>query len=217
VTVSNVAPSVTGVSGPTAALPLGSGATVSVSYTDPGTADTHSAVIGWGDSASSTGSCAAGTCTASHTYAAAGVYGVTIVLTDDDGGSAAAQFDSVVVFDTEAGFITGGGSIESGTLNVNAKYVKNQSAPIGNTQFKATGIDFKSTSYDWLAVAGAHADYQGTGTINGSGSYGFRVSATDGGSADTARIRIWDKTTGATVFDTASELPLGGGNITVHK
>jgi len=104
-----------------------------------------------------------------------------------------------------------------GTVDLNAKYVKNQSAPIGNTQFKAAGIDFKSTSYDWLAVAGAHADYQGTGTINGSGSYGFRVSATDGGSADTARIRIWDKTTGATVFDTASELPLGGGNITVHK
>lgn len=70
----------------TASLIAGiNGCTVSVSgsVTDPGTADTHTGLITWGD-----GSSTNAVLTGSHTYAAAGSYQVVATVTDDDGASA---------------------------------------------------------------------------------------------------------------------------------
>jgi hypothetical protein len=55
---------------------------------------------------------------------------------------------------------------------------------------------FKSTVYEWLTVGGTRAQYKGEGTINGTGSYGFMLTAVDGGSTDKFRIKIWEKATG---------------------
>jgi hypothetical protein len=76
-------------------------------------------------------------------------------------------------------------------------------------------------------VSGAKVRFKGSGTINGAGDFAFLVSAIDGalnGSADTFRMRIWDKTTGAVIYD--SEIGrgdgapaitvLGGGSIVIH-
>jgi len=221
VTATNVAPVITSISGPTAPVQLGNSASITTTYTDDGAADTHTATVTWDDSTTSTISCTAGTCLASRIYAAPGVYGVTVVVADDDGGSDSTTFTYVIVVDAEntGSFVTGGGFIDTpsgkGTLTVNAKYQKNQTAPTGVTQFKLAGSDLKSTSYDWLVVSGSNAQYQGTATINGSGSYGFLVVVSDG-SPDTFRIRVWDKTTLSTVYDSGSPQPLGGGNIQVH-
>jgi hypothetical protein len=38
-------------------------------------------------------------------------------------------------------------------------------------------LEFHSTSYQWLVVAGAKAQYKGSGTMNGSGEYGFLLTA----------------------------------------
>src|SRR5436190_5379081 len=230
VTATNVAPAITSISGPTAPLQLGASATVSATYVDPGTADTHTANVTWDDSTSSTVSCSGGICTAPHTYAAPGVYSVTLVVADDDGGSASASFSYVVVVDNSGGFVTGGGWVDTpsgkGTFSADAKYLKNQTAPAGNTQFKLAGFDFKATSYDWLVVSVSAAQYQGSGTINSSGSYGFLVTLYDG-TPDKFRIRIWNKTTMATVYDnvpgapddidTANPQALGGGSIQIHQ
>jgi endonuclease G len=229
VTATNVAPAITSVSGPTGPLQLGASATISVTYGDPGTADTHTANLTWDDSMTSTVSCSGGTCTAPHTYAAPGVYGVTIVVSDDDGGSDSATFHSVIVVDNNGGFVTGGGFINTpsgkGNFDVNAKYLPHDATPSGNTSFKLGGSDFKSTSYNWLVVNGAQAQYQGTGTINGSGLYGFLVTVNDG-SPDKFRIRVWDTTTMNTVYDnvpggdddidTANPQAIGGGSIVIH-
>jgi hypothetical protein len=219
VAVSNVAPVISATTGPSAPIAVNGAATIVVGYTDAGSADTHTATFVWNDGATSSTGCASGTCSTSRTFTAAGVYSVAIVVSDDDGGTAATSFASVIVYDTNAGAITGGGWFNTPTgkanLNVNAKYNKSAATPQGNTKLDLAGSSFTSTSNDWLVVSANTAQYQGSGTINGAGNFGFSVIATDGGQTDTFRIRVWDKSTNATVYDSGLTT-LGGGNITVH-
>ena len=78
-------------------------------------------------------------------------------------------------------------------------------------------------------VAGARAQYKGTGRINGAGAYGFLLTCIDGalpggGGTDKFRIKIWDKGTGVVVYDNqigtsddaAPTTVLGGGSIVIH-
>jgi hypothetical protein len=104
--------------------------------------------------------------------------------------------------------------------------------PSGKTEFRfqTGGLDFTSTAYQWLVVAGAHAKFKGTGTIEGlAGEYGFMVTATDsniqgGGDVDRFRIKIWETATAAVVYDNQlgdDELAdatdvIEGGAITIH-
>ena len=114
-----------------------------------------------------------------------------------------------------------------------SKYQKGATVPTGETefQFKVANLNFHSTSYDWLVISGAKAQYKGLGTINGTGNYGFMLTAIDGqinggGGTDKFRIKIWDKNNGdAVVYDNMlgaadSDNPttvLGGGSIVIHK
>ena len=152
----------------------------------------------------------------------------------------------LAVYDPNAGFVTGGGWIMSpagayvtnpsltgkATFGFVSKYKKGQSTPDGNTefQFHAAGMNFKSSVYEWLVVAGAKAQFKGSGTINGSGHYGFLLMAIDGqtnggGGADKFRIKIWDMDNGNAVVydnqigaaDTADPTTLlGGGSINIQ-
>jgi hypothetical protein len=108
-----------------------------------------------------------------------------------------------------------------------AKYAGKRTVPQGKAvlQFQATHRVFRSTALDWLVISGDTAWYEGTGTINGAGSYGFLVAASSGGSgAGKVRIRIWDNATGAVVYDTqpgaainaAPATPIRRGRIALH-
>jgi hypothetical protein len=96
VTVSNLAPSVT-ITAPTVGTSVftGTSLTARASFTDPGTADTHTCTIAWGDGTTTTGTISesggAGTCSASKTYTAAGSYTITIKVTDNAGASASSS------------------------------------------------------------------------------------------------------------------------------
>ena len=105
-----------------------------------------------------------------------------------------------------------------------SKYIKGKVAPQGCAEFYYTGGDFTfySTSYDWLVVNGATAEFKGSGKINGKGNYAFLISATDGELAgrhvpDTFRIRIWNKTTGERVYDNLLDAPDNANPTTTLK
>ena len=249
ISVTNADPAIASVSGPVPPQALGTTTTIKVSYTDAGSADTHTATFTWDDNSTSNGTCAAGTCTATHTYAGAGVYRVAVTLADDDGGTSSSSFEYVVVYDPAAGFVSGAGWINSpagalvasptlagkATFGFVSKYQRGQTKPSGKTEFHfhATTFDFSSTSYDWLVIAGSRAQYKGTGTVNGDGSYGFLLTAIDGDTkgnpsgVDKFRIKIWDKSTGNVVYDNvagasddidaANPQQLGGGSISIQN
>ena len=113
-----------------------------------------------------------------------------------------------------------------------SKYQKGATIPTGQTefQFQAGDFNFHSEVYDWLVIAGAKSQYKGTGTVNGSGSFGFLLCAIDGqinggGGADKFRIKIWNKSSGAVMYDNMMgssddadpTTTLGGGSITIQK
>lgn len=215
----NDAPVITAFTGPASQLSVGTPAAVTAAFYDVDTTDTHTATFAWGDGSSSTMNCTSGTCAATHVYSAAGLYTVTIVVADGNGGLATSTLTPVVVYDVNAGEVTGGGwfSTAAGKANVvaNARYLKGAATPSGIVKLETASTIFESTSLDWLVVAGTSAELRGRGTVNGVANYTFTATATDA-APDAFRIRIWDPATGVVLYDTTGVQPLGGGNITVH-
>jgi hypothetical protein len=163
-------------------------------------------------------------------------------------GCASSNAAYMAVYDPNGSFITGGGWITSpagalvaqpslsGKANFGfvAKYKKGKSEVDGNTefQFQDGNFNFKSSELDagTLVISGSKGTYRGEGTVNGTGDYGFMVSAVDGqitggGGTDLFRIKIWDRSHGNTVvYDNnmgkdENGVPttiLGGGSIVIH-
>jgi hypothetical protein len=195
-----------------------------------------------------------GSANASYTFTSPGVYAVKLIVTDGAGQSAEDTTTPdglpamIVVYDPNGGFVTGGGWINSppgayrpdeslsGKANFGfvSKYQKGANTPTGETefQFKAGDLNFHSTTYQWLVVAGAKAQYKGTGRVNGVDGYSFMLTATDGqvsggGGVDKFRIKIWETSTGDVVYDNnfgasddidvADPQAISGGSIVIHK
>ncbi len=232
VKVSNVDPVITAFTGPDAPIAIGAAVQLSASFTDAGTADTHTAVFaldGTSKPGTVTEADGSGEAAASFTGLAVGVYTATITVTDDDTGSASATRSiPVVIYDPSAGFVTGGGWITSpagaytpdptlsgkATLGFVSKYQKGATAPTGATEFvfHSAGMTFTSTSYDWLVVSGNRAQYKGTGVVTGTrssdGTYTFILTAVDGGtSPDLFRIKVFRD--GGLLYDNQSGAPDG--------
>lgn len=205
----------------------------------------------WGDGTSSSGTVTGTSLVVSHTYQTQGVFTPTLSVTTACGQTDLFTSQYIVIYNPEGGFVTGGGWLASpkgaykanpelsgkATFGFVAKYKKGATVPDGNTefQFKAGNLLFKSMSYDdmRLIIAGARANYKGQGTINGTGGYGFLVSAIDGqvsggGGADKFRIKIWNTATDQVVYDNNlsdlnmaenadPETAIGGGSIVIHS
>ena len=232
-----------------APVAIGTSIGLSINYNDPNN-NVTTAAVNWDDgSAIQIVNNPAAAFTLNRTYANPGVYSVTVTLTDACGLTSTARYDYVVVFDPTGGFVTGGGWINSpaGALADNplltgranfgfvAKYKKGSNVPDGNTefQFQAGNFNFKSMEYDagWLVISGSKATFRGSGTVNGSGNFGFLVVAVDGqisggGGFDKFRIKIWDKSNGnRVVYDNDMGMDdngipstaIAGGSIVIHN
>lgn len=250
-TIYNVPPDLVSLSGPSDPVAIGVPITVEGSFTDPGIADTHTTFCDWGDLTNSavtnTETLGSGTFEADHDYVEAGVYTVACTVTDDDGDFDVEFFQYVVVFDPNAGFVTGGGWFDSpagafipdptmtgtATFGFVSKYRRGRILPEGETEFhfNAGGIHFHSDTYEWLVLAGAKAIYKGVGMINGAGNFGFMIKALDeeltpSTSVDLFSIKIWDKDFGDMVvydnslgddMDADPTTAIGSGDILIHK
>jgi PKD repeat protein len=86
VTVSNVAPSNIVVSPVATITAEGTQVNLAVSFTDPGSQDTHQVEINWGDGVVTTGAAAGNSFSASHAYGDNGTYPIIVKVIDDDGG-----------------------------------------------------------------------------------------------------------------------------------
>ncbi len=251
--VANVPPHVVITSPPGGSLYIvNSVVQVNATITDPASNDTLTCTFDWDSPDPDTVVVpVAGACSASNLFTAAGVYTINVTGADDDGGTHTVSV-LVVVFDPDAGFLTGGVNFDSppgayvadptltgkAHVSVGAKYKNNATAttpPDGNTefQFHAPKLNFHSESLEWLVITGFKAMYRGVGRVNGTGNYGFLVTAYDGkapggGGVDKIRIKIWNKSAGdAVIYDNRPGLPddidtadpqvTSGGNVTIHK
>ncbi|GGK78367.1 family 43 glycosylhydrolase [Streptomyces flaveus] len=216
VTVDNAAPVITSAAGPASPVSVGKSAVVTADFTDLGSGDTQTCRVDWKDGTEpATGKVSGSRCEAGHTYTKAGIHRPEITVTDDDGGSAGTKLPELIVYDRAAWPIAGVGVIASPAgaypakpslkgpagFSFGAKYKKGATVPSGNATFDyaAAKLKFRSTSSDWLVVTGSDAQYQGSGTVNGTSGYGFRITVTN--SPDTYRIKIWKKSTGDVVYD----------------
>jgi hypothetical protein len=136
--------------------------------------------------------------------------------------------------DPNAGFVTGGGWIDSppgacslpgctagtvGRANFGfvSKYQGGSNLPQGETEFvfKEGNLNFHASVYTALVVSGCKAQYRGFGTINGSGPYSFILTAYDAqatgqcaGQPEGDRFRIQIKSSVAVVvYDNVKNVP----------
>jgi cysteine-rich repeat protein len=238
-------------------VPVDTAINVSADFHDSGYFDNLTAVWRWGDGESSPGTVVEtepGTWSISdtYTYRSPGVYTVELAVYNGDIAVESSVYQYVVVFDSSGGFVTGGGWIESppgafmadqfisGRANFGfiSRYKKGTAIPTGETEFKfnAANLGFHSTTYDWLVVSGALAQYKGIGTINGEGEYKFVLTAIDADinnhdaiTVDRFRIRIWtedesgyedvvyDNGLDADDLDDTATTQIRGGSIVIHK
>jgi hypothetical protein len=229
--------------------PVPIGATVFAHSTVPDSVIFNSGLWVWGDGSTSDADfdTEGRVLSGEHIYETTGVFSVTLELIDGGRAVGRAVTGYVVVYDPSAGFVTGGGWIDSpegayvaqpeltgkASFGFVSKYQKGATVPAGTTEFRfqAGSLDFRSTQYDWLVIAGARAQFKGAGLINGQGNYGFMLTAVDEAltpstDVDLFRIKIWDKDAAdAVVYDNGlgeaddsdPTTPIGGGSIIIHK
>ena len=202
----------------------------------------------WGDLSTDPGIVNGGQVTGSYTYTNPGVYILTLTLSDPFNNTVTGQaVGYIVVYDPNGNYVTGNGWINSppGALvseptvsgkahfGFNSEYENGASVPTGDTdfRFKAGDFRFRSTSYDWLVIAGENAKFKGWGMVNDQGNYRFMITAKDGdllGQAepDEFRIKIWEEVVEGVediiydnvmgVDDTADDgQEIGGGKIAI--
>jgi Bacterial Ig domain/PKD domain/Putative pectate lyase-like adhesive domain len=177
------------VAAPTVSPTSACAVSVSATFSDAGTGDTHTGLIGWGDSSSGAATISensgAGVATGAHTYASAGTYTVSVTVTDDDGGSGS-NSGSFTTPNTPSGILP----------PINAD---------GTSNFKLGGtIPVKITvkDCDGNMVSTLRPTVSLTKTGPSSGEVNEPVSSSAGDSGNTMR---WDPTASQYVFNLSTK------------
>jgi hypothetical protein len=134
--------------------------------------------------------------------------------------------------DDAAGFVTGGGFIQSpagavvadptragkGALGIDVDYEAGAIHPTGTFTYslggRGTAFSVVGTSFDFLAIRGDAARFAGAATVNGAEGFTCTVDVVDNGKADTFRLLVRDADDGL-VYD--SGVQPEQGQITIHR
>lgn len=191
---------------------VGTPVDASVAWVDEDSVGTRSVSWSWGDGSGGAGkvleSGGAGSASASHSYAAPGIYPVTVTVVDRNGRSTAVSRSVVVA--PSGGVVAGSGAVMSplgafaksplysGRANFSLIAPAADSARTadgqGKLQFDLPGLNLRSNSLRLLGRQGAQQVFEGSGTIGGRGSYKFRLATTVGAAASQQGrfgLRIW--------------------------
>jgi len=178
-------------------------------------------------------------------FTSVGVREICVAGIDAAGNVSTPECIVLAVYDPAAGFVTGGGWIDSpagaypaepdaagkASFGFVSRYRDGASTPDGQTQLRLrqAGLTFHSEAYDTLVVLGAEARYGGSGRVDGDSGYSFLVAVVDGDLAgdgiDRFRLVIRHTASGTVVYDSQpgdadtapATTPLGGGNVTIHQ
>jgi len=198
----------------------------------------------WGDGTSSEGYIENNVIYSDHRYSAPGLYQVSLKVTDKCDESTTYIHDKyVVVYDPDAGFVTGGGWFTSpadsntkkskhkvkANFGFVARYKKNSNTPKGSINFREGNIKFKSTGLQYMVIRNQMAVIKGSGHLKGHGSVSFLTSVVDGDilgfKYDNMRMIIWDEKTEEVFYDNEqgaainaeSLVSIEKGSIVIHQ
>lgn len=179
-----------------ALIKVGQPLQASLAFVDADRVGTRSVSWSWGDgSAAQAGklseSAGAGQTSASHSFAAPGIYQVAATVVDRNGRSTTVSHQ-VVVTAASGSTVAGAGAVVSpaGAFSKAPLYAGKASfrliAPAAATtqaqgsparlQFDLPGLNFRSQDVRPLGLQGGQHVFEGSGTVRGAGSYKFRLS-----------------------------------------
>ena len=158
--------------------------TVSGTFSDPGTADTFTLTVAWGDGSTSTDSLVAGarSFSASHEYATAGMYDLIVTVTDRDNG-AGTQVASVAV--TARNTAPSGLSLSSNVTGLSATVSGAFTDPDANDTHNVSLAWGDGTTTQWTLAAGV-TSFSGTHTYASAGTFTVTATVTDAAGASTS-------------------------------
>ncbi|MDQ2912756.1 MAG: PKD domain-containing protein [Chloroflexota bacterium] len=192
ITVSNVAPSITAFSLSSTDLDAGSAVTATGGFDDPGTGETHTVTVNWGDGSTNTTLNLArrvwAFMTAAHTFTAGGTFTVTATVADSAGGSAVAtsivtvhganQPPSVVSFGVAAG--SEGGSSDLALTFADADAADTHTVSVSWGDGSTSGPVSLASTATTFSTAHVYADtgtYQVGLTLDDNGGHSVTAAA----------------------------------------
>jgi MBG domain-containing protein/Big-like domain-containing protein/PKD domain-containing protein len=165
--VRNIAPTLSNV----ALEEVNGGIIIKANFTDRGVKDTHTATVNWGDGSNGpvmvTEANGSGAISGNHTYAGPGNYTITLVVADDDGGTASRNI----------GFTLGNGGLDNSPPSLQlSNYITSEGGGSFGAEFTdPDSLDVHTATINWgdgSPVEALFVNYgNGSGFLNGNHQY----------------------------------------------